>query len=60
MVTPGPILIFLNIGRPDLTNNPSLIFYIPCIPKKRTGLQFIRYDLWANLDPKGESELVEF
>ena len=60
MVTPGPILIFLNIGRPDLTNNLSLIFYIPCIPKPWTRLQIIRFDLWTNLDPNGESELEEF
>ena len=53
-VTPGSILIFLNMGRPDLTNNPSLILNIPCIPNRLVTCH------WYMVVDFGESDFMEF
>ena len=63
-MTPGPILIFLNMGRPDFTNNPSLISNIPYIPYRLLSIQNfdpkISDDILVVEDSIVESELEEF
>ena len=57
-VTPGSFLIFLNMGRPDLTNNPSLILNIPCIPNRLVTYRWCIVQ--CNGLGLGESDFMEF